>query len=891
MQLTLFSGYKPTFYLILIRREAGVPKFPFLLLWLLFQKSFIFGQTIQEFKEIWVKESREYLLNDQKPLPYLQSGFHFFSREQDNALSEGLEADWERFPVTKGTPVPKSRKFDPAPQFFFDETSYHNPQFIPCFTPENDDLSFVEEYPNFPRIRKPEYTSSNPQKQSFKFFGNSIAINYDKLLSLPVNQVLSKEVVVEYWKKFQVANSNHLISQLMIYRDRLGLNDWGYLQLVKECANSIYHNDESGANLLGWALMIRSGFRVKIGYNQLGSSILYPTSSEINGNSFVKIRGIAYYIDKPIFTFPIFTYSADHPSAYGIIHLKINQSLNFQGETLIKKIQFHWDRRTYDFNLKYNPEEIRFLEEYPKTDPEIYFSAPFSFLSGESLLKQFRPVLAGMRKEEGAAFLQQFVQKSFAYRPYNDLYGYDCFMFPEELIFKDESNDKGKSLLYAWMISNLLNQKAALVEFPGFYSVAISLDQPLEGDKFLLEGKSYTIADPTFDNAPLGLVMKEFYQVKPYIKILKNTSEEAIRQNKIWKLAMAFGAERSGDGEDFLNDENGNSYITGFFREKTGTRAPVDPSPFIAKFDEHNALVWMEKFNSTGKAFGIALRQFDKNEFYLAGTFRGELKYNTLKIKSNPSDPDLFFAQFNKDGEIEWMTKTGLDALEEDTKLFYVVKFSRSGDIQSVQLANEDERTGKTGFQENTNEGLCYVASRYQTSGLDKISNEPVLKSTLMLRRNLTHMKQLGIEPKIAFLASVFSSLINPGSQLSGEDLLSFRQDEKDAADQPVSALTETAKKLTLAKNKDGITEIYTSNANPVKILNFKILNRAQLKIIPLDNNDLKINIISGIEMISGPDSLKVNSMIIDISSSSILLDLGKNHHLISRNLSKEILK
>jgi hypothetical protein len=891
MLLTLFSGYKPTFYLIPIRRESRMSKISFLFLWLLFNSSVIFGQTIQEFKEIWVKESREYLLNNQKPLPYLQSGFHYFSREQDNALFEALEADWERFPVTTGTAVPKSRKYDPAPQFFFDETSYHNPQFLPCYTSENDELAFVEEYPNLPRIRKPEYTSSNPQKLNFKFYGNSVSVYFDKLLSLPVNQEINKDVVLEYWKRFQVANSNHLINQLMIYRDRLGLNDWGYFLLVKKCAGSIYPIDESGANLLGWALMIRSGFKVKIGYNQLGSSILYPTSSEINGNSFVKIRGIAYYIDKPIFSFPVTTYSADHPCANGIIHLKINQSLNFQGETLFKKIQFHWDKKTYDFNLKYNPEEIRFLEEYPKTDPEIYFSAPFSYLSGESLLKQFRTILAGMKKEEGAAFLQQFVQKSFAYRPYNDLFGYDCFMFPEELLFKDESNDKGKSLLYAWMISNLLNQKAALVEFPGFYSVAISLDQPLEGDKFLLEGRSYTIADPTFENAPLGLLMKEFYQQKPYIRILKNSSEEAARQEKIWKQALAFGAERSGEGEDFLCDESGNSYITGFFREKKGNHAALDPAPFIAKFDEKNSLVWMEKFNSTGKAFGIALRQFDKNEFYLAGTFRGDLEYNKLKIQSNASDPDLFFAQFNKDGEIEWISKSGLDDLEEDTKLFYIVRFSRSGNIQSVQLANEDERTGQTGFQENTNEGLCYVASRYQTTGLDKIPEEPLLKSTLIFRRNLSRMKQLGIEPKIAFLASVFQSLINPGCQLSGNDLVSFRQDEKAGVSQADARLTDTTHKITLVKNKDGIVEINTENSNPVEFLSFKIYNRAQLKIIPLDNNDLKISIINGIEMNSGTASLKVNSLIIDLSSGSILLDLGKNHQLISRNLSREILK
>lgn len=891
MQLTLFCEYQSDQNIFPIRKKINLLQISFLFSWILFQVPLVSGQNIQEFKDLWVNESREFLLNNQQPLPYLQSGFHHFSREQDNSLTECLDAEWEKFTVASGLPVRKSRKFDSAPQFLFDETSYHNPHFLPFFSAEKEKDSFGMDNPNLPRIRKPDYISSNLQKQSFKFFGNSIIVNFDRLLSLPVTRESGNEMVSEFWKKFQVANSNHLVGQLMIYRDRLGLNDWGYFLLVKACSNAIYPSDETGATLLGWALMIRSGFRVKIGFNQLGISILYPTANEINGIPFVKIKGIAYYVDKPIFTFPVTSFPGDHPGATGIIHLKFDRSINFQGETLIRKIQFHWDKKNYEFNLKYNPEEIRFLEEYPKTDPGIYFSAPFSYLSGESVLRQFRPVLAGMKKEEAAAFLQQFVQKSFAYRPYNDLYGYDCFMFPEELLFKEESNDKGKSLLFAWMISNLLNQKAALVEYPGFYSVAISLDQPLEGDKFLLEGRSYTFADPTFDNAPLGLVMKDFYQLKPYVRVLKNLSEETADQEKIWKLAMAFGAERSGHGEDFIRDESGNSYITGFLREKKGTPANFNPAPFIAKFDENNSLVWMEKFSSTGKAFGIALRQYDNNEFYLAGTFRGELGYNRLKIQSESSDPDLFFAQFNRQGEIAWMAKTGLDDLEEDTKLFYIARFSRSGDIESVQLSNEDERTGITGFRENTNEGLCFVASRYQTSGLEKNSDEPVMKSTILLRRNLNRMKQLGIEKRIANLASVFNSLVTPGSQLPGTDLVSIVPDEKKAGGTPANTLPEFAGKIKLIRNDDGIVEILTADPSIGGFFSFRIQNHAKLKIIPLDNNDLKLNIINGVEMESGMVRLKVNSMIIDLSSGSILLDLGKNHHLISRNLSREILK
>ena len=850
---------------------------------------YVSGQTIKEFKEIWVKESKEYLLNNQNPLPYLQSGFHHFSRLYDENFAEAIKSNWDKFPVVPGVRVSKTRKFDAPPQFIFDETIDHSSRFLPCYSSDQKEEESKEFSANLPRLRKPEYTTSNPQKLSIKFYGNNIAITYDKLLTLPVKKLLSSETIADYWNKFSVGNSQHLINQLMTYKDRLGMNEWGYFLLVKYCSNALYPKDESGGTLLTWALMVRSGYDVKIGYNQLGNSILYRTASKIFGVPKVIINQLEYYIDQPISAFPITSYTPVHSGATGSIHLMINQSLNFQGEVLVKKFQFPWDKKAYEFNLKYNPEVIRFLEEYPQTDPFICFNAPFTALSKESLWKQIKPVLAGMRSEEGAAFLQQFVQKSFSYCSFNDMYGYDRFMFPEELLFKDQSNDKGKSLLFAWMITNLLGQKAALVEFPGFYSVAISLGQLMDGDNYLVDGKSFTIADPTFNNAPLGLVMKDFYPLKPLVSLLKSASEEINDQEKIWKLALNFGAQRSGSGKDYLKDESGNSYITGYLTERTVNQLVLAPIPFIAKFNENNSMAWVLKFNADGRAFGLELKQLDKNEFYLAGSFRGKLECNGISQQTTSTDPDLFFAQFNRNGEIEWMSKSGLDDLEEDTNSFYIVKISRSGDILSTTLANEDERTGLTGFRESSPEGLCYVASRYQTTGLEKETGGAIPKANILFRQNLKRMNQLGLEQSTAYLSSIFNSVLSPGNQLSVAELEALNQNMTGMESNTMVNLKETLANFKTIKNKDGIIEINTVNSLPVKISSFRISGNSHVKIIPLDNNDLKIKVIDGIEFDSGIFKEKINSLILEKSSGNLLIDLGKDHQTISRNLKHEL--
>jgi hypothetical protein len=849
----------------------------------------ISGQTINEFKEIWVNESREYLLNNQIPLPYLQSGFHHFSRVENEQFTEILEDKWDLIQVLTARPVPKSKKFETQPQFIYEEASYHNPHILPYFLAENvpDESASI----NPPRIRKPEYTSSGLLKINIKFYGNNLTVSCDRLLSLPVSQLPGKEIALEFWKKFLIGNSQHLISQLLIIRDRLGLNDWGYFLLVKTVSKELYLNDETGSTLLGWALMLHSGFDVKIGYNQLGTSLLYKTKDKIYGTPFVKIDNSEFYVDRPIASFPIHTYLSPHPGALGSIGLSIRKALNFQGAVETKKIDFFWNKKQYEFNIRYNPMVISYLEDYPQTEPELFFSSPFTYFTLESLRKQMKPILSGMKMEEAAAFLQQFVQKSFTYCPYNDLYGFDRFMFPEEILLKEESNDKGKSLLYAWLISNLLNQRAILVEFPGFYSVAISLDQPMDGDNFQLDGRNYTFADPTFNDAPLGLIMSELFSLKPLLHPLVTNAHELNEEQKIWKLAQTFGAKRSGSGKDFVRGENGNAYITGYINEKNISYASPSPTPFLAKFNVQNSLEWMVKFRSEGSAFGLELKQLDSNELYLAGTFRGKLECNGKVIQTAPSDPDLFFVQFNKMGEIGWMTKSGFDELEEDTKLFYVVKFTRSGEIQSVHLSNEDERSGTTGFQLSSNEGLCYIASRHQTTGLDKTGEEFAVKPILAYRKYFNRLKQLGTEETIASLAAVLKSVFHPGSQLSGSDLYSLRRVKAIPEISSTSSMTEMLQNLRLIKNNFGIIEITTANGVPLKISPFVISNRSHLKIIPLDNNDLKINVIDGFGFETGIQREKINSMIIELTTGNLILDIGSEHQIITRSLKHQVIK
>ncbi|MCE1197366.1 MAG: hypothetical protein LWW85_00230 [Marinilabiliales bacterium] len=841
-------------------------KFRALFLWLVLSlvPYTFFGQTLQDFKEIWIRESREFLLSNQKPLPYLESGFHYFSGSQDESFAGQLVNAWDKYPVSPPIFLPKPRKFETPPQF-------HNPQMLPFYAREENGSS-PDKTLHLPRWRKPGLETSALQQLNFKFYGNNLRVTIDRLLTLPASTPISPEGASEYWRKFCVANSQHLIRQLMVLRTRLGLNDWGYYKLVRILSETLYPSNQSGSLLLSWGLMIRSGFDVRIAYNQLGAGLLFPCHDRIYGMPFVTINGANYYCDKSIASFPVFTYPVAHPGANGTIRLSFSQSLRFDGELQNKKMTFEWKKKSLEFNLRFNPEIVRFYEEYPDTDPNILCTAPMTFSTEESLLRPLRKTLSGMNAEEATAFLQQFVQKSFAYHPFNDLFGYDRFIFPEELLAKDECNDKGKSLLFGWMVSHLLHAKTVLVEYPGFFSVAVSPQQPLEGDGFKMEEGIYTFVDPTFENAPMGLVMKEFIHQKPLLTKLENSAIEEAENNRIWKLATSFGAERSGSGHDILQDEAGNFYLTGFIREKRFDGTLV-PAPFVAKFDKGKSLAWVERLKCTGKAFGLELTQLDQGEIYLSGSFRGDLQINGASLHTEMSDPDIFLAQLTRSGQINWLSKAGLDELEEDAGLFYVIRFTRSGQIQRVELMNEDERVGESGFLGLDQEGLCYIGSRYQSLGMDKSPTLTPSGNTLF-QKYLKKFSQLGVDPEMAALTAALNALALPGSRLSGSELVSAKGKNGEEL--------LPMQHIKWMKNVDGIVEVNTLDGTPQPFNRLLFGNNCRIKVIPFENNDLKLIVNEGVWFDTGWGKEKVKSAILELSTGNLLVVLGEEHTLVS---------
>jgi len=853
-----------------------------------------YSQTIEDYHRLWQSEKNEFAADGHEYTHFLEACFHSFSRGNDDQFSEYLSKPWNDYIISAGIEPEYSNFRRSRPVFKLSDLLTVPPPASLSYTEQAlGQNSVLNNRLVTPRIRKPENDNFNKGAIKFRFYGNEINLSFDKLLLNTEVKSVSEESTAAFWQQFCRSNNYHLIDQLMDYRDMLGLNDWGYFRLLKGTANHLFPGNKWATDLFCWALALHSGFDVRLAYNQLGSTILFPCANTIYSRQFILINQKKYYLDTELKSAILATYNNNFSGASQQMDLSFHKSLNFTASQTDRKILFTWNDTRYEFNFGYNPSVLRFYENYPRTDALIYFDAPLSSRLKEEIYSQFYPLISKMNKIESSAFLQQFVQNAFEYQPANLQSGGDRFLFPEEIFSRKAFNDKGHAVLYAWLVRNLLKLPVIGLDFQGFYSTAVCFDQPVEGNYYLWHGNKYTYVDPSFLHAPVGIMMPELAGLTPKIINLNNSFVDSEREERIWNLAVGLGAKRGGNYRDMLIDNYGRSFITGYFKDLIrGTLKSVS-HPFIACFSQNNSLQWLRKFEGTGEALGFTIDKSNDDEIFIAGSFRGELKLGNDRLQTINNQPDLFFVKFNLNGELLWMKKAGIDSLETNANLTWFVKFDRSGDNFYTIFANEDDRNVKTGFYRNGDNFIYFTGSGKGTTGMfHSDSKKPVetltnISSEIKKEHSLLISNQCN--PAVAGIAAALNTLATPGKEIQGSKLQALLNQYNPVFKTLNPELYNSLGQIELIRNENGIISIKTVSQKPINLPGINLTNNARFTLDQFGNGDISVGIISGINVGNQGIRTSLNSLLINISSGNILFDHDPDHTLRTINFNNTI--
>lgn len=183
------------------------------------------GQSINNLQKIWQNGNISFPTENQKEKLFSSADFTNYAITRDDDFASYLKETWNDYSIMEGT---QDETQHPKQRPVFDKSYMDmNPPVNLPFTNVVGFNSYVtSQIRMIPRVRKPESEIFNNIKIRISFYGQQLPISYDKLIVLSKINSFSEDSVSLFWKSFARSSSNHLVDQLMDYRDLLGLGDW-----------------------------------------------------------------------------------------------------------------------------------------------------------------------------------------------------------------------------------------------------------------------------------------------------------------------------------------------------------------------------------------------------------------------------------------------------------------------------------------------------------------------------------------------------------------------------------------------------------------------------------------------------------------------------------------
>ena len=466
-----------------------------------------------------------------------QQAFQQFKDEHDRQFLEFLQKDWQEWQGSQGIvpdKIPKPVELPvavipppaPAPVAPPVEVSPPPPLVLPETAPNvlpvpDEPVLVTPEIPPAPVAPAPAVTPSPvavPQPQDkaeileLRFFGTDWRVSYDSALKVELGEPLDKDAISAFWKALSLAPYEGCLKQAQEVRARMDLNDWGYYQLLQQMGSGLYGEDPNRATLFVWFMLGKSGFQAKVGYDQDRVYLLLPTEQALYATAYFTFGDTRFYeVAAASGKVPdLYTYDGNYPGADKRLDLRVSRPPRIGSDTLTKTLKFTFEGRDYQVPVQLEWGVVDFFTHYPQTEARVYFDEAPSPETRTSLLRGLKPTVAGKTEAEAVNLLLCFVQTAFAYQVDDQQFGREKFLFPEETLFYPYSDCEDRSILFAYLVRELLGLEVVGLDYPGHVATAVKFSEETAGDFVLSQGRKFMVCDPTYVNATLGMAMPQF---------------------------------------------------------------------------------------------------------------------------------------------------------------------------------------------------------------------------------------------------------------------------------------------------------------------------------------------------------------------------------------------
>ncbi len=456
-----------------------------------------------------------------------QQSFQEYKDKRDKEFTAFLKAQWVEMQLLKGfvrdtEPKPVVMPVAPAP--VPEPVVSLPPAELPAPTPLPTPVATpVVVAPPFVPEPAPVLPAPTPvakgQRINIDYFGTPLTLHFDTALHTRIAGRINSTTISDYWSAMSKADYDALLAQFSQYRTSLRLNDWGYVLLINKTAAVIYPAGQSEQMLFTWFMLAKSDYKARIAYDDRTVYLLVPSQQQLYSVPYFTFDKTRYYAvrfdggDQKLGQ--VYTYDGNYPGTDKQFNMALTTDMVVSDREKRRKLVFDYNNKRYEIDAAYDDERIDFMRTYPQMDLSWYFSSSVSADTANSLLQQLSAQMQGMNEVQAVNFLLRFVQTSLRYKTDDAQFGKENYLFPEETLFYPYSDCEDRSILFAWLVRNLLKLDVVGLDYPGHVATAVHFKSDVAGDGVSYEGKRYVVTDPTFINASVGMAMPDFKNTNP----------------------------------------------------------------------------------------------------------------------------------------------------------------------------------------------------------------------------------------------------------------------------------------------------------------------------------------------------------------------------------------
>ena len=330
---------------------------------------------------------------------------------------------------------------------------------------------------------------------------------------------LNENAIADAYEALCNSDYKPLLADCAQIRKDLRLNDWGVFTLVRQVADT-YCGTANESIVMQQFLLNEMGYKARMARKATGDKMMLfvATDCAIYAHPYITLNGQNYYnLSGNNEQCQFYMCQKDSPKAKNSVGMQLKEAPLFPGTVVSSTHQAKGSAARVTVDV---PKALMdFYKDYPQCDYSVYFNAPVNAAMENRILSSLAPLVQGRNEADAANILINFVQTAFQYQTDGQQFGYEKPFFVEELFYYPYSDCEDRAMLFSYLVRKLLGLDVVLLDYPEHIATAVRFNGNVSGDYLMVNGRKYTVCDPTYIGASIGMTMPRYKTVSA--KVLK----------------------------------------------------------------------------------------------------------------------------------------------------------------------------------------------------------------------------------------------------------------------------------------------------------------------------------------------------------------------------------